>query len=452
MVNAATRASEPRWSYGLAVAAALAVALLAQLASPGPLPAKAMGQRVNYISSCTNITRPGYYELSSNISPNISSYSGNCIAVLADGVTLNGMGHAVSFGSVYIGASNVTVENLTVLDGDWTDFEVNGSHDVVKDVTTLDQVWGIYVNGNYNVVEDATANGSHLGIVVIGNDNELLHVTVSDDNTGVFIAGNNDTVAYARAVANWIGIGVQAGDGLTAYYDAIVNSTVLDNKQGVGLSGSVGSVVEGSYLLGNSVGLLLYSSSGDLIYNNLFDNTVNVQLFDNNSWAYWNVSPRPGINVVGGKVVGGNAWLFPNGTGPSLSCSPMAQDPYVCSEPYSLGGNNTDYLPLVYPKGVPLPNTTVTSVPSEPPQSDQSLVTTNVATESQSASSSPSQTVTVTITRTVTANSTATVIRTSVTTVGDAEAYGVPAALVLAVVAALAVVALLARRRRGAQG
>lgn len=50
-------------------------------------------------------------------------------------------------------------------------------------------------------------------------------------------------------------------------------------------------VIEGSYILGNNVGIYLYNSTGYVICNNVLDDWQDVQIVD--AWAYWNLSLSP---------------------------------------------------------------------------------------------------------------------------------------------------------------
>jgi parallel beta-helix repeat protein len=94
----------------------------------------------------------------------------------------------------------------------------------------------------------------------------------------------------------------------------------------------------------NSVGIYLYGSGNNHIYNNYFKNTKNA--FDNSN-NIWNRTKTPGTDIVGGPWLGGNYWGDYNGTdedGDGLGDTLL---PYNCSENIIHGG---DYLPLIKPK------------------------------------------------------------------------------------------------------
>ncbi|MGC9112829.1 MAG: NosD domain-containing protein [Acidilobus sp.] len=138
---------------------------------------------------------------------------------------------------------------------------------------------------------------SGLGINVTGSDVSVVYVNVSSFTCGVYVKGPNVTV---------YGSNIQAA----------------------------------------SYTLYLYDSHNDLIYNNVFDGPVKVV----NSTATWYVTPRPGTNVLGGKVIAGNAWLLPNGSGFSQVTPSSPSDPYICDEPYEVAPGQYDMYPLKYPQ------------------------------------------------------------------------------------------------------
>ncbi len=55
-------------------------------------------------------------------------------------------------------------------------------------------------------------------------------------------------------------------------------------------------------------------SNNNLIYNNYFNNSENIQVSESTG-TIWNITPVPGINIAGGPNIGGNYWADPNGTG-----------------------------------------------------------------------------------------------------------------------------------------
>ncbi|WP_340820700.1 S-layer protein domain-containing protein [Methanolobus sp. WCC4] len=103
----------------------------------------------------------------------------------------------------------------------------------------------------------------------------------------------------------------------------------------------VSNVVENSYIRGMHFG---YSSSGNTIYDNYFNNTDNFYQYYNNT-NIWNITLTPGENIAGGPYLGGNCWTNPSGTDFSQTHVDLNDDG-ICDESYSIDQYNVDELPL----------------------------------------------------------------------------------------------------------
>ena len=84
-----------------------AVSLLTLATAPAAAAPTALG-------NCTDITAPGSYELTGNVT---ASGSGSCIDVAASDLALGGNGHTVRGEFHLDNADNVTLANLTVANG-----------------------------------------------------------------------------------------------------------------------------------------------------------------------------------------------------------------------------------------------------------------------------------------------------------------------------------------------
>ncbi|MEM4916797.1 MAG: hypothetical protein QXY97_02540, partial [Acidilobaceae archaeon] len=97
----------------------------------------------------------------------------------------------------------------------------------------------------------------------------------------------------------------------------------------------------------------------------------------------WNTTLKQGKNIIGGNWIGGNAWLNPLG-GYSQICEDLREPYGICYEPYTIGGENIDYLPLsITPLPTPTPvppQTTPTPIPTTTPQSPSPTQTTPITT------------------------------------------------------------------------
>ncbi|MFE3846309.1 NosD domain-containing protein, partial [Thermoplasmatota archaeon] len=90
----------------------------------------------------------------------------------------------------------------------------------------------------------------------------------------------------------------------------------------------------------SNLGFSLISSENNFIYDNYFDNTLNV-ISEDGVNNLWNVSKRSGINIIGGSNIGGNYWN--NYTGFDYDGD------YIGDSYYAINGIENDTLPLKIP-------------------------------------------------------------------------------------------------------
>ena len=341
-------------------------------------------------------------------------------------VTVTGLSVSVGPRSAlrYEGVSNGTVADLAVdlVDpsgpGGWV--TVDGDRTVVRNVTGA----RVAVIGDGNRVVDSSALGAeYAGVTVTGDRNAVVNVT-SDGRPALSVVGDRnrvrggsfegvidgDGVELLGGEANSVSdAAVRAGpaDGralvlVNAADTAVRNNTVRgDLVVGLSVEGSRGTVIERNRFasdllvgarLSNATDLTLRGnvfrsplqvgegSSDSLIYDNRFDATDaavdrNVvfgplvgEPSDPPASNAWNVSPRPGENVVGGDTVAGNYYVAPDGTGFSRTCDDADADG-LCDSPNRLAENNVDALPLAEP-------TNRTGAPGETDGSNATNVTT----------------------------------------------------------------------------
>jgi len=211
------------------------------------------------------------------------------------------------------------------------------------------------------------------GVNVISNSNTLIS-NYASSNYGSGIAlryCNNNTLIGNTASDNMQGIG-GGGYGISLWYSSnntLTHNNAWGNKCGISLAGSNNNELSdnnansnspyGIYLqqssnnntlIGNNanlngvVGIFMGNTNNNLIYNNIFNNTNNIQ-FMNPNINNWNITKQSGTNIIGGHYLGGNFWVRPNGYGPK--CIDSEPDG-ICDLPYELNSNNIDFLPLTY--------------------------------------------------------------------------------------------------------
>lgn len=187
---------------------------------------------------------------------------------------------------------------------------------------------------------------SNNGILTMETDNIIIKgITATNSLHGIFMLhGLNNTISdsifnYNRDNGIWIyGIG-----------NNIIRSSIKGNFLGMLISGSSNYIIHSNYVAENFRGIYMDNDvSGNLIYNNLFNNTYSNIDYLGDNFNSWNTNLTLQTNIVGGPYVGGNFWGDYNGTEFSNTCIDSNND-RICDQPYILYNgalNNTDYLAL----------------------------------------------------------------------------------------------------------
>ncbi len=226
------------------------------------------------------------------------------IIIGADGITLDGAGHTITGsgsdprqGVLMNGRKNITIKNLKI-----------------KNFST-----GIFV------VALAIDNNT----VVYSSDNTLIGNDLSDNEYGIFFS-------YSSG-------------------NTVIDNTINSNGWGIVLASSGGNTLKGNTITSNIYeGLVIQRVSGNLIYNNKFNNDLNIRFYGTDTTNQWSATKASGTNIIGGSWEGGNFWGNPSGTGFSETCTDADQDG-ICDSSYTLYFGNVDNLPLT---NVPPPTTT----------------------------------------------------------------------------------------------
>jgi parallel beta-helix repeat protein len=304
------------------------------------------------ITSCTTISSPGLYTLTTNILNSTST----CINITASNVIFDGVGYmidgidALNTYGVYVYNSsttlnNVTVKNLVVTDWDagiWYRNAQNGS--IVNNTANSNANTGIYLySSNNNIIANNTANSNANGYGIwlrFSSNNNILTDNTANSNThvGIILSSSSNNILTDNTVS-------LNSDGINLYLSSN-NNTLTSNiasSNGWGIyifSSSSNTLSNNTANLNSLYGIWLGSSNSNLIFNNFLNNSVNAW---DNGINSWNTTKTLGTNIIGGPYLGGNFWSNYNGvdqTGDGLGDTNL---------PYNSGGNianGGDYLPL----------------------------------------------------------------------------------------------------------
>ena len=142
----------------------------------------------------------------------------------------------------------------------------------------------------------------------------------------------------------------------------VENVTVENSDVGIFLQESELNTIANSTINNCGLGLALYGldewyAANNSIFNNLFNNTVNVDVVFPSSYNLFNTTKRISTRVYSsGNQIGGNYWTNSTGGGYSDTCADVNKNGF-CDSPLDLVtmasctagvdcGNNTDYLPM----------------------------------------------------------------------------------------------------------
>ncbi|PAV13152.1 hypothetical protein ASJ81_18625 [Methanosarcina spelaei] len=191
------------------------------------------------------------------------------------------------------------------------------------------------------------------------NDNEI-----SNCQSGVFVGEcYYDAVVKNNRISN-CGTGVVVGD---LGDSKIENNTIRENDQGIALMYEGRSDIAGNTISFNKkCGIYDKADTGSKIYNNYFNNTVNV-IFDSyhDNPNTWNITSTTEKNIIGGPYIAGNYWAKPDGTGFSQTHYDVNGDG-IAEETVKLSEGEIDYEALA---------TSENSTPEQPPGATNSTVT-----------------------------------------------------------------------------
>jgi len=351
------------------------------------------------LSSCTNITESGDYILTQDI---INSSTSKCMDIRANNVTLDCQNHVIDgddvtgYGIWVLRASqqstDITIENCKV-----TDWDRHAIHFERADNNTFENlvlssnpgdamyIWNSDSNTFNNITSNSNPGFGSNGITLFGSDYNTLTniITNSNGQFGLDLA-SADFNTFKNITANSNGEGGEIiGYGiflLTSDFNTFTSVTANSNSHygvylarsdsntltditansnsqfgiflDVALGTSDSNNISYSRIENNSwAGIRLISAGQNgpnRIYNNFFNNTINVNFTGTIYKNWWNTTRQNGTRIFSpGVEIGGNYWANASGAGYSDTCADADTDGF-CDIYLNLtsDGLNADYLPL----------------------------------------------------------------------------------------------------------
>ncbi len=172
------------------------------------------------VTSCTNITQPGYYYLANDI---INSTAEVCVLINASDVVLDGRGYTIDgvddttnkTKGIYVietpdvkGHVNVTVKNVTVSDWKYGILLQLSNESAIINVKALSNEYGIYTPGsNNNTIANSSIAGNDIGIWLNMASGNLIYNNLFNNtqNFDLTLVGTNSWNTSLQAGMNIIG-------------------------------------------------------------------------------------------------------------------------------------------------------------------------------------------------------------------------------------------------------
>jgi PGF-pre-PGF domain-containing protein len=227
--------------------------------------------------------------------------------------------------------------------------------DYVFDPITAPDAGVVYCTYCNNITyKDLDLSGEKMQLSYFTNST-LQNITVSNGEGISLEFSDNNTLTNITANSNTqYGVYLFASDNNT-----LTNITANSNTQyGIRLFSSLsGNLIKDSRIENNTDGGISFEDFfgmplTNFIYNNLFNNTLNIK-FISSSPEYinsFNTTLTLETNIVDGPNIGGNYWAYPDGTGFSETCTDTGGDG-ICDDTtliYTTSHDEPvyDYLPL----------------------------------------------------------------------------------------------------------
>ncbi len=304
-----------------------------------------------FLIKVDNVTISGF-----NITGDGETFNSSCGICLENASNCNITGNNVfekRLGITLVNASYNTIsENFLFNDRIPLD-ENSGSGISLEEGSGMNNLTGNAIENGYIILGPSSSgnliagneilNGGGIVIACCGSDNVVSSNTISNCSSGIDAYDQRIDIRDNRITDCHHGIDLSFASGT-----GISGNTILNCSIGISFVEACSSIelFNNTIISSAECGIFIPDYEGnERIYNNYFNNTLNVKLGISGGNT-WNNSLTSGTNIVGGPYLGGNFWAKPDGTGFS-QMSEDSDENGIGDLPYNINGNDFDYLPLV---------------------------------------------------------------------------------------------------------
>jgi parallel beta-helix repeat protein len=268
-----------------------------------------------------------------------------------DGVTISGFNVSGATGSsmagIYLRDSNNNTLTGNMLTNNSFGIYVSSSH--FSYMQSGDDERFLSNSSNNTLIANRANNNTRHGIYLSGSINNNLADNTANDNTeqGIYLSRSSNNNLTGNTANNNDRCGIIMH--VLTRNNILADNTACNNYCGIYMYSAINNTLKGNTVEANGFGISLDDSSDNLIYNNIFNNTDNIDFDGINTGNRWNITKQAGTNIAGGSYLGGNYWLKPDGTGFSQINNSDVNTDGISDLTYIASGTDIDYLPLVRP-------------------------------------------------------------------------------------------------------